>query len=234
MTHQNTYDDCAEQYEAMISARDEEHFSGDTLARVFFDLIGDVEGLRVLDAGCGEGFVARVLQRRGGIVTAIDVAANLVEKGRKKNGSGIHYMVADLSKPLPQFEGQFDVVASYFVLNDVPDYKGFISTIGSVTKVGGRAIFGLNNPYSAVLREKAETYFDSGTVRLYQGMSSSGVRVYHYHRTMGDYIKAFTKSGFLLRSLIEPRPNPQESEERRTRWYQVPFQIAIELVKVEV
>ncbi len=225
----NTYDEFAEEYEAMISYRNEEHLSN--LDEVFFDLIGDVEGLRVLDAGCGEGFVARVLEKKGATVTAVDISPSLVGKAKKKEGS-VEYLIADLSEGLPQFESHFDLVASHFVLNDVPDYKGFINTLGSVTKSGGRAVLSFNNPYSAVLREKAETYFDSGRVVMYQGMSTIGVKVYHYHRTMSEYLKAFADSGFMLRTLLEPPPGPEESEHRRTRWRQVPFQLATEFVKV--
>ena len=229
MTEQNTYDRFSEEYVAMVSYRDEDK-PWHALEKAFFDLIGDVEGLRVLDAGCGEGYVARVLEKKGAIVTAVDVSRKLVEKGKGKVGS-IDYLVADLSEGLPQFEGQFDLVASHFVLNDVPDYVGFINTIGVVTKPGGRAVMSFNNPYSAVLRHKAETYFDSGTTVVYQGMSTAGVKVYHYHRMMGEYIGAFTNSGFMLRKLVEPEPGPEESVDRRTRWLQVPFQIATEFVR---
>jgi len=228
----NTYDQFAEQYEAYVSSRDEKDFSGDPSATAFFSVIGEVGGLRVLDAGCGEGFVARVLQSKGAIVTGIDVSPKLVEKAKRKSEGSIDYFVADLSKPLPQFKEHFDLVASYFVLNDVPDYEGFISTLGSVTKPGGRAILLLNNPYSAVLRKKADSYFDSGTSRVYSGGGLGGsVEVYHYHRTMGEYIKAFSERGFLLRTLLELPPGPNEPEERRIGWVQVPFLIVIEFVK---
>ena len=228
----NTYDQFAEQYEAMVSRRNEKDLSGDTFDADFFRLIGEVGGLRALDAGCGEGFVARVLKSKGAIVTGVDVSPKLVEKARRKSEESIEYLVADLSEPLPQFEEHFDLVASHFVLNDVPDYEGFISTLGSVTKPGGRAVLSLNNPYSAVLREKADTYFDSGTSRIYKGLATAGVEVYHYHRTMGEYIKAFSDCGFLLRTLLEPAPDPDEPEERRIGWVQVPFLIVIEFVKV--
>ena len=227
----NTYDQCADQYEAWVSSRNEKDLSGDVYAAGFFGVIGKVGGLRALDAGCGDGFVARVLESKGAIVTGVDVSPKLVEKAKRRTEGSIEYLVADLSEPLSQFEEHFDLVASHFVLNDVPDHEGFISTLGSVTKPGGRAVLLLNNPYSAVLREKADTYFDSGTSRLYKGMATVGIEVYHYHRTMGEYIKAFSECGFLLRTLLEPAPGTNEPEERRIGWVQVPFLIVLEFVK---
>lgn len=61
--NRNTYDQFAERYVEVFGERDETDLQGDS--KVFFDLIGDVAGQHVLDAGCGEGFAARVLCARG-------------------------------------------------------------------------------------------------------------------------------------------------------------------------
>ena len=162
----NTYDEFAERFAEVFGSRDENGLGGD--AKVFFDLIGNVEGLRVLDAGCGEGLAARVLNARGAKVTAIDICEPMVEIGRSKDPEGqIDFQVADLSQPLPDFESRCDLVACNYALNDVPDYKGFVRTVALVTKPEGRLVLSLNIPYSAALREKAASYFESGTSVLY-------------------------------------------------------------------
>ena len=186
----------------------------------------------MLDAGCGEGFAARVLNTRGAKVTAIDISEPMVEIGRGKDPEGqIDFRVADLSQPLPDFESRFDLAVSNYVLNDVPDYKGFIRTLASVTQQGGRMVFSLNNPYSAVFREKASSYFESGTSVLYRGMANAGVEVYTYHRTMTEYIDAFRENGLLLRTLVDLPLNTDAPDNLRSRWHNVPFLIVIELVK---
>ncbi|MBI2878047.1 MAG: methyltransferase domain-containing protein [Candidatus Tectomicrobia bacterium] len=42
------------------------------------DLLGDVSGKRVLDAGCGGGTYSRKLASLGAIVTGIDGSANMI------------------------------------------------------------------------------------------------------------------------------------------------------------
>lgn len=69
MTDRNTYDDFAEQYSAMVS---DVGFSSDPVQSVFLDVVGDVQWLRVLDAGYGDGPVARLLASRGAEVCAVD------------------------------------------------------------------------------------------------------------------------------------------------------------------
>ena len=230
--NRNTYDQFAERYAEVFGERDETDLQGDS--KVFFDLIGDVAGQHVLDAGCGEGFAARVLCSRGARVTGIDISEPLVAMAKARDTDGqIDYRVCDLSQPVPELEGRFDVVVSNYVLNDVPDYKGFVQTIASATRPGGRLVLSMNNPYSAVLRGKAESYFESGTSVLYHGMANVGIKVYYYHRTMTEYITAFRENGLLLRTLVDLAPQGVNSpDDPRSRWHEVPFLVVIELVKL--
>jgi 2-polyprenyl-3-methyl-5-hydroxy-6-metoxy-1,4-benzoquinol methylase len=202
---QNTYDQFADEYTAYLRQMDEGAFSfqRDLIIPKLLRQVGEVAGLNVLDAGCGEGIVARLLAERGANVTAIDIAPRLIELAQAQDTQGtITYQTHDLSQPLPQYTHAFDIVVSNLVLNDVPDYRGFIATLGAVTKAGGRAVLSLNNPYSAVIREKVEGYFDSGTVQLYN-MAKEGVAVYYFHRTLEEYITAFREAGFLLQGLLD-------------------------------
>jgi 2-polyprenyl-3-methyl-5-hydroxy-6-metoxy-1,4-benzoquinol methylase len=234
---QNTYDCYAEAYAAMIaeSARADFSFYHHVVAPQVFAYLGDVAGRTVLDAGCGEGTLARLLAERGAQVTAIDISPRLVELARAQDPLGhVTYAVRDLSQGLPHVD-PFDLVVSNLVLNDVYDYRGYLATLGAVTKAGGRLVISMNNPYSAVLREKAASYFDSGSATLYQGLSKAGVRVYYFHRTMEDYVRAFRSAGFLARSLADIRVTPEmplPASPTLDLQYRFPFIMVLELVKV--
>lgn len=231
----NTYDQVADEYVKLFGSRNESDFSEDPVATYFFGTIGDVKGLKVLDAGCGEGYVSRILTSQGATVTGIDICEPLVEVARTKDSQNTTtFYVRNLSEPIPELENQFDLIASNMVLNDVPDYLGFISTICPMLKSGGRAVFSLNNPYSAVLRSKVENYFDSGTPTLYRGMSAAGVKVYYYHRTLEEYITAFRDNGLLLRSLQDVRPTHKMCKKNHIyhSWHHFPYIIVLEFLKL--
>ena len=50
------------------------------------------------------------------------------------------------------------------VLNDVEDYRGFVSTLAQALRAGGRAVLAFNNPYAYIVRKRlAAAYFQSGT-----------------------------------------------------------------------
>jgi SAM-dependent methyltransferase len=199
------YDRYADAYLVSVTRR-EQGEAGDSYGLLphLLDLIGDVRDQRALDAACGEGYLARALAARGARVTGIDLSPRLIEAARKKDpDSAIDYRVADLSRPLPDDAGRFDVVASYLALNDVAEYRGFITTLAASLRPGGRMVIALNNPYGAVIRRHVADYFESGAVRPYPGLWSAGIRTYYHHRTLQDYLDAFLGSGLSLTKLAD-------------------------------
>ncbi|HEY7349703.1 MAG TPA: class I SAM-dependent methyltransferase [Ktedonobacterales bacterium] len=232
----DAYNDFAAQYAAYTSDREGKEIKDDPFLSLFLEVVGDVSGLTVLDAGCGEGYLARILARRGATVAGIDISPRLVEIARAKDSEGrITYQVADLSQPLPAYHQHFDLSVSWFVLNDVADYRGFLSTLGSVVKRGGRAVFFLNNPYSMVLRGQVTNYFDSGKAFPYRGMAEAGVHVYYYQRTFEEYLSACFAAGFQLQRLVDV-PSPEGTFTRTSATlipigYHFPFFLILSLVK---
>ena len=54
-----------------------------------------------------------------------------------------------------------------------------------------------------------ETYFASGSVGCVFGTERVGFEAPYYHRTFEDLVTAFRTSGFLLRTLEDVGPDPQ-------------------------
>lgn len=199
----SAYDQIATQYaeSQQRSVSDSFSWNHDLVIPNLLQVVGDITGLTVLDAGCGEGVLARYLAKRGATVVGIDLSARLIELAQaQQTEPPISYAVHDLSQPLPRYVDHFDLVVSNLVLNDVADYEGFAATLTALVKAGGRIILSLTNPYSAVMRQKVESYFDSGTATPYPWGEG---QVFFYHRTMQEYIAAFHKAGASLQSLTD-------------------------------
>ena len=224
----DVYDDFASQYAEMVAAREEAGIEHEPIMPRFLKILGDVSGLTVLDAGCGEGYLSRILAHRKANVTGIDISARLIQIARAKDPEcAITYQVANLSQPLPGYQQHFDLVVSHFVLNDVHDYQGFLTTLGAVTKPGGRLVFSLNNPYSFVVRGHITNYFDTGKAFPYRGMSAEGVKVHFYHRTLEEYLDACFAIGLQLQHLVDV-PTPEGTFKRQPdtlipKGYHFPF-----------
>src|SRR5215207_3818565 len=190
------YDDYATEYAALVAWRERAGPGSDDLGIVphLLDLLGDVSDRVVLDAGCGEGYLTRILAARGARVTGIDLSPRLITLARARDpGRRIAYQIADLSGPLPEFRAHFDAV----------DYRGFAATLAQVLRAGGRAVLAFNNPYAYVVRKRiASSYFASGTIHPC-GLSAAGIEVPLYHRTLGEYLDAFLAACLQLTKLLD-------------------------------
>jgi len=92
-----------QRWEFMAARGEKVHGEADAVTRLIerhvVDRVG-ADGPRVchvLDAGCGTGRLAVELERRGHIVTAIDLDPDMVERARAKS-SAIRWLVGDLAK----------------------------------------------------------------------------------------------------------------------------------------
>lgn len=200
------YDDYADAYAVYRNRREQGGVEGDPFGILpqLLDLLGDVAGRTVLDAGCGDGYLARILHERGARVTGIDLSPQLIARAQQRDEQGsIAYRAADLSASLPEYAGQFDAVTSYLVLNDVADYQGFAATLAASLAPGGRLVLAFNSPYGAVVRKHVSDYFASGTVTPYGSLWRLGIKVYHHHRTLGEYLDAFLANGLNLVKLVD-------------------------------
>ena len=203
-TTTNPWEQYADAYAQWLARRTPPQIAGDGILARLLELLGALDGKVVLDAGCGEGLLARILAARGAHVTGIDLSPRLIELAREQDGDGaIDYRVADLSQPLPELDSRFDLIGSYLVLNDVQDYRGFASTLAALAKPGGRLVLAFNNPYSSVVRAHIADYFASGTLGIYGGLAQQGIPASYYHRTLEEYLDAFLDAGFRLRKLAD-------------------------------
>ena len=200
------YDSFADEVARYTAAREERGVAGDGLLREMLELLGDVTGLRVLDAACGDGYLTRVLADRGARVTGIDIGPRLIERARRRDPDGsINYRVADLSKAMPGEHASFGAVVSFLALNDVIDYRGFITTIAGLLRRGGRLVIAFNSPYGSVVRGNVPDYFDSGATSPYRGLWAAGIKTCLHHRTLEDYLDAFIAAGLRLTKLADSR-----------------------------
>jgi 2-polyprenyl-6-hydroxyphenyl methylase/3-demethylubiquinone-9 3-methyltransferase len=117
-------------------------FLRDELVRHFHRPAGGLrplEGLRLLDVGCGGGLIAEPLARLAAVVTGLDPAQENIEAARQHasaQGLAIDYRagrIEDLAG-----EGlSYDAVICLEVIEHVPDVSAFLATCARVLRPGG-------------------------------------------------------------------------------------------------
>ena len=206
------YDPIADWYATQARAGSLRRFL-DNLAHRLLMLAGDVSGKQVLDAGCGEGHVARLFARHGADVVGVDISPRLLKQARDLEAGdphGIEFIQADLAHGLPSHRGAFDLATANMMLDDCQDLAGVLTAISDALKPHGRLLLSLNNPYALVTRGKVHDYFATGTLSQTFGTEQAEYEVPFYYRTFEAWITAFSQTGFLLRGLVDIPPDPSD------------------------
>jgi SAM-dependent methyltransferase len=190
------------------------------------EMCGDVRGLRLLDVGCGNGYFAREMARRGARVTGIDISSRMIEPARRIESDeplGVDYLVGDAADlQAPPAGEPFDVATSCVALQDMPDVGRVFRAVRSVLRPGGRFVASITHPCSdtpfrrwerdLVGRKRwlcIDRYFDEGPVSFVWERWGEKFTTQAYHATLETWIDWILAAGFEIRALREPRPTEQ-------------------------
>lgn len=213
-------------------------------------LIGHVRGKSVLDAGCGFGTYSIYCARRGAAVTAVDISETMIrlaKKEAKEAGVRVDFRAGDATnlKGIPS--GSFDLaVSSIAVCFDLPR---FFREMARILREGGVFCFSDVHPLVdggkrvGEGREAAwlvDGYFDRGVRKAKNvfGKIAPSDEDYEWrweHSTLEDYSTALRRAGFLIETLLEPRPAPATRSLNPKRYEQArryPYFVLIRAVKV--
>lgn len=100
------------------------------------------KGLKVLDVGCGNGYVLFQYARHGAEVTGVDLTKAAVELSRKRfalGGLPGEFLEVDGNSLLFPDES-FDIICSMGVLHHISDARPMVAEIFRVLKPGGQLI----------------------------------------------------------------------------------------------
>lgn len=110
---------------------------------VFSELLDNIsiDGLSVLDFGCGTGALTQLMSPTVKSIVAIDPSSEMITLLNKKaleNVSSISdYLSEELVRSLPEFKNKFDLIVASSVCGFLPNYEATLSLLKSLLKNGG-------------------------------------------------------------------------------------------------
>lgn len=178
------------------------------------DLIGQVAGEKVLDAGCGAGHYTAALVERGASVLGLEGSAELIAHARARLGDRAVIRQHDLNTPMSEVGDEtFDGVVCALVLHHLDSRAVFLREVFRVLRPGGWFVLSTTHPTSD-WRHFDDSYFSQEWVDL---MMRDGKHSIRYQRmSLGIVIGELLSAGFVLERLVEPRPIEALREINRT------------------
>lgn len=154
----------------------------------------------VLDYGCGAGDITVILAKKFTEVEGSDSSQGMINIA-KRDYPDVKIFKWDGTAELQNKQGYYDVVFSKLVVQFIDDLDGLARQLNSVLKPEGHLVFSVPHPLRTVIKTKGEYWQQT----LYSNeIGSYGIEVTMIHRSLRDYVKPFTKNGFVLEVLDEP------------------------------
>lgn len=95
----------------------------------------------VLDVGCGAGLLSEAMAREGALVTALDLAPELIDVARLhllESGLQVDYRLVSVEELAAQAPGSFDAITCMEMLEHVPDPGSVLRACASLLRPGGK------------------------------------------------------------------------------------------------
>jgi len=101
----------------------------------------NLEGMTVLDFGCGTGSLTQLISPTAQSIVAIDSSPEMIKYLEMKKLNNVMSISDYLSKELilerPEFNSKFDLIVASYVCSFLPDYEETLGLLKSLLKEGG-------------------------------------------------------------------------------------------------
>ncbi|WP_243292263.1 class I SAM-dependent methyltransferase [Bacillus sp. FJAT-47783] len=195
--------------------KNEDHANNVIETPIIQHLVGNVEGLEILELGCGDGsYGLEHLMNNCKHYIGVDGSRNMYELATKnlKDFKNSEIILSRLEECDFQ-EQHFDLVISRLTLHYVENLKDLIANINTSLKDQGRLIISVEHPIMTSNKEvvpipsaqneiNVKNYFHTGERRV----NWLGGNVIKYHRTIEQYYEILRKCGFEIESIKEATP----------------------------
>jgi ubiquinone/menaquinone biosynthesis C-methylase UbiE len=161
---------------------------------------GRVEGLHVLEIGCGRGVGTQIILERFGAarVDAFDLDPDMVEKARRRlslfPGERVRVDVGD-AEAIDAPDASYDAVFDFGIVHHVPNWRRAVAEVARVLRPGGRFFFEEVTRH-ALARWSYRTFLDHptrdrfGAAEFVEELEGQGVEVgaRFVVRFFGDFV----------------------------------------------
>ncbi len=197
---------------------------------IMFGLVNSFANKRVLELGCGNGYLAqKLIKKRVKKLILTDISKYNLEFAKQKfQDEKIEYLQQDATKKWKVDSGSIDIVYSNMMLNEVENIKAPISESFRILKKNGILVFSVTHPswdLFVFAQEKAGikskkiknvgNYFRRGFAKYIMGSDSKTnpelikefnevFEVEHYQRPLSDYFNTLVEAGFKVNKIVEP------------------------------
>jgi 2-polyprenyl-3-methyl-5-hydroxy-6-metoxy-1,4-benzoquinol methylase len=169
--------------------------------QAIIDTLCTLPQCRILDIGCGEGWLIRELSSRGYFVTGIDATAELIEKAKALKSAQYHVLTYEGLSPSTLSE-RYDAAVCNFSLLGKDSVIHVFNTLPQILNEGGYFVIQTLHP---CFSGGDAPYTDGWREGSWEGFSNDFIDpAPWYFRTLATWTQLFIANGFEIKRMLEP------------------------------
>jgi SAM-dependent methyltransferase len=183
--------------------------------------IGDVDGLDVVELGCGTAYWSAWLARRGAHPVGVDLSeAQLATARAMQAERDLHFPLVHASaEDVPLADAAFDLALSEYGASLWCEPEAWIAEAARLLRPGGRLVFLTNSLLSVLCAPDEGPASDrllrrQREVRRIEWPGEEGIE---FHLAHGEWIALLRRAGFAIDALHELYA-PEDAEPSRFEW----------------
>lgn len=176
---------------------------------------------KILDIGCGNGSLSRLLAKSGANIVATDFSAKMIDcaKKRSSNYQNLSFFTLDATNAhelaILANQQQFDLIVCSMAMHDMWTIEPLSASLSKLLVSGGKFIFSIPHPcFNAELvkfnldqAEKSSitiSKYINAREEITKAKSNQPITHYSYHRPLSMIFNLLIKAGLILQQLAEP------------------------------
>ena len=157
---------------------------------------------RVLDVGCGEGWLVHALAREGYEAVGVDGSAPLIDAAREGEGHFLHLSYREITARPESLGAPFDAVVCNFSLLE-EDLTPLLQALRTRLREAGVLFIQTVHPFTAC---GDEPYRDGWRVETFDSFGTAFAEpMPWYFRTVGSWTALLRSAGYRLERCLEPQ-----------------------------
>ena len=217
------WDNVCEQRQELISSGADVSLTMVTVPYII-DKLKRKDKLRVLDVGCGTGYLTNQISEAGNACIGIDSSKKSIQIAKSNyKRQGLSFKVCNAKSYNSSY--LFDVCVANMVLMDDPEWIKSIANIYRLLKSGGYFISTITHPWfwprywgyedEAWFEYDKEIFIECPFVTTFSDVLGTTT---HIHRPLSSYINGLRSEGFSIECIDELLPNVSMPKEYETRY----------------
>ena len=183
---------------------------------------------KVIEIGCGIGFLTKILSKKSKIIVGVDPSLESIKIAKEicKNVPNVKFVNSTIENYARTFKkSQFTLGIANMSLMVIPNLKRALKAIYTLLKPNSYLVFTISHPcfwpfywkyiFKKWFKYKKEIFIETP---FKISLEKSKFLTTHIHRPLEFYINTLSEIGFLVDKISEPMPSGKVEREYPTKW----------------